>query len=181
MRLLFERFHNKKLRHQLVTAYLPGRSIPLNDVLEIIPDIPPCKSKSQLSCLNTWSTYKKNFNRKIETRKADYIYLNKWINTVGKKLMCTNPISWKINNQLAEKNLNQGSYLPRDDGKIFKKRNFVDAQCIDGILIADVDEDELDILYFGEGNYHFYDFNFYYVDIKKNALHRSNEWYLKKK
>ena len=95
--------------------------------------------------------------------------------------MCTNPISWKTNNLPVGKKLNQGSYLPTDDNKNIKKNKFVDAQCIDGLLIADVDEDELDFLPFGEGNYHMYDFNFYYIDIRKNALHRSKEWYSKKK
>jgi len=180
LRLLFERFHNKKLRHQLIAAYLPGKNIPLNDVLEVLPDIPPCKTNSQLSCLNTWSTYNKKFKLKDEYRKADYIYLNKWIKTVDKKLMCTNPISWEINNQLVGRNNNQGSYLPMDDDKIVKKNKFVGAQCINGFLIVDVNEDELDFLPFGEGNYHQYDFSFYYVDIRKNALHRSKEWYLKK-
>ena len=181
LRLLFERFHNKKLRQQLVAAYLPGRNIPLNDVLEIMPDIPPCKTDSQLSCINTWSTYSKNFKQNNEYRKADYIYLNNWIKTVDKKLMCTNPISWKTNNLSVGKKLNQGPYLPTDDNKNIKKNKFVDAQCIDGLLIANVDEDELDFLPFGEGNYHMYDFNFYYIDIRKNALHRSKEWYSKKK
>ena len=70
MRLLYERFHNKPLREQLVTAYIPGWTFSSKDLLEIMPDIPPCKSKSQLSCLNTWRTTGKSYNFDLWPLKA---------------------------------------------------------------------------------------------------------------
>ena len=65
-----------------------------------------------------------------------------------------------------------------DNDKINLFENFAGAQCSNGVLIAKVDEKELDFLPFGKGEYHMYDFNFYYVDIRNNAVNRTKKWYI---
>ena len=180
IRLLYERFHNKPLREQLVTAYIPGRIFSSKDLLEVMPDIPPCKSKSQLSCLNTWRTYGTTYDFENEPEPPpalNYFYLNKWINSSGKELVCTNPISWSDNNISVSNVHNQGSFLPMDNDKIDQYENFAGAQCSNGVVIAEVDDKELDIIVI-EGDYHMYDFNFYYVDIRNNAVNRTKKWYI---
>ena len=64
-----------------------------------------------------------------------------------------------------------------DNHKINQFEQFVGAQFSNGVLIAKVDEKELDFLP-GEGNYHIYEFNLYYVDIRKNAVNRTKKWYI---
>ena len=64
-----------------------------------------------------------------------------------------------------------------DNDKINQFEQFAGAQCSNGVLIAKVDEKELDFLP-GEGNYHMYEFNLYYVDIRKNAVNRTKKWYI---
>ena len=64
-----------------------------------------------------------------------------------------------------------------DNDKINQFEQFAGAQCSNGVLIAKVDEKELDILPV-EGNYHMYEFNLYYVDIRKNAVNRTKKWYI---
>jgi hypothetical protein len=180
IRLLYERFHNKPLREQLVTAYIPGRIFSSKDLLEVMPDIPPCKSKSQLSCLNTWRTYGTTYDFENEPEPPpalNYFYLNKWINSSGKELVCTNPISWSDNNISVSNVHNQGSFLPMDNDKIDQYEKFAGAQCSNGVVIAEVDEKELDFIVI-EGDYHMYDFNFYYVDIRNNAVNRTKKWYI---
>ena len=177
MRLLYERFHNKPLREQLVTAYIPGWTFSSKDLLEVMPDIPPCKSKSQLSCLNTWRTTGKSYNFDTWPVSAYYFHLHNWINASGKKLVCTNPITWTDKNIAVSKDHNQGSFLPMDNDKINQFEKFAGAQCSNGVVIAEVDDKELEIIV-KEGDYHFYDFNFYYVDIRNNAVNRTKKWYI---
>ena len=145
-----------------------------------MPDIPPCKSKSQLSCLNTWRTYGTTYdfeNEPVPPPALNYFYLNKWINSSGKELVCTNPISWSDNNISVSNVHNQGSFLPMDNDKIDQYEKFAGAQCSNGVVIAKVDEKELDFIVI-EGDYHMYDFNFYYVDIRNNAVNRTKKWYI---
>jgi len=44
-------------------------------------------------------------------------------------------------------------------------------------VIAEVDDKELDFIVI-EVDYHMYDFNFYYVDIRNNAVNRTKKWYI---
>ena len=67
-----------------------------------------------------------------------------------------------------------------DNDKINQFEKFAGAQCSNGVVIAEVDEKELDFIV-NEGDYHFYDFSFYYVDIRTNAANRTKKWYLSKK
>ena len=64
-----------------------------------------------------------------------------------------------------------------DNDKINQFEQFAGAHFSNGVLIAKVDEKELDFLP-GEGNYHMYEFNLYYVDIRNNAVNRTKKWYI---
>ena len=87
MPLLYGRFHNKPLRKQLVTAYIPGWTFSSKDLLEVMPDIPPCKSNSQLYSLSTWRTTGKSYAFDTWPVSAYYFHLHNWINASGKKLV----------------------------------------------------------------------------------------------
>ena len=64
-----------------------------------------------------------------------------------------------------------------DNDKINQFEQFSGAQCSNGVVIAEVDDKELEIIV-KEGDYHFYDFSFYYVDIRNNAVNRTKKWYI---
>ena len=167
------------MRDKLVAAYIPGFKFSFKDLLEVMPDIPPCNSESQISCLNTWLTYSKDVSLETDTDASiNYFHLNKWINVSGKKIVCINPIAWTDKNISVSKVDNQGSFLPMDNEKINHFEQFAGAQCRNGVLIAKVDNTKLDFLPFGEENYHMYDFNYYYVDIRNNAVNRTKKWYI---
>ena len=97
---------------------------------------------------------------------------------MAKKIVCINPIAWTDKNISVSKVDNQGSFLPMDNEKINHFEQFAGAQCRNGVLIAKVDNTKLDFLPFGEENYHMYDFNYYYVDIRNNAVNRTKKWHI---
>ena len=97
---------------------------------------------------------------------------------MAKKLFALIQLLGQKKNISVSKVYNQGLFLPMDNEKINHFEQFAGAQCRNGVLIAKVDNTKLDFLPFGEENYHMYDFNYYYVDIRNNAVNRTKKWYI---
>ena len=100
-----------------------------------------------------------------------------------------NPITWTRDEDLAGADQNSGSILLDQDGSVIlndqgeyeRVMNLADAK-IDiekGVLIcstADVDTLAPGKPLFGRGIFHSFDYNFYYYDIRENAINRINNY-----
>ncbi len=90
-RLLKEFFDGKPLQKQLVEAYLIG----IATQPDTFENIKPSQSAEEIGGFVSWNTYARNFT-------PDY-YKN-GLNTA----ICTNPLTWKCNEDFAAKELNKG-------------------------------------------------------------------------
>jgi len=155
IRLLQEFFDGKPLMNQLVAAYLIG--IPVYDTL--YSQLKICNDSSETGCFVTWRTFAQNyFPPGYVIPKHDAV--------------CTNPLTWRNDNEYAPYRLNKGGIL-----KNFKHiiPHLSDAQVLDGVVRIDKPHFFL-TPFFRYTNYHIVDYNLFYMNIRENAQLRAKKF-----
>jgi hypothetical protein len=157
-RLLKEFFDGKALGDQLIAAYLVGIPIYKN----YFEYLKPCETEVETGCFCSWRSFKKGHLPKNRD--------------VGDNIVVTNPLSWTTDKTHVDKTQNQGGVLLKFD-KILPE--LADAQIHEGILWLKKPKFPGSFLYF-KPNYHVADYNLYYMNVRNNAIKRT-EAYLKAK
>jgi len=150
-RLVAEFFDGKTLQDQLVTAYLVG--MPL--ATEQFKEIPLCDSPSDTQCFSAWQTYKTGYYPK------KYVY--------GEQYAVTNPLSWTLDTNYQPKSANEGAILRKFE-KLLPE--LVDAQIEKGMLWVNKPKFP-GSFFFRSKRYHIVDFNFFYMNVRNNAILRA--------
>lgn len=112
-RLLKEFFDGKPLQNKLVEAYLIGIATQPNT----FENIKPSQSAEDVGGFVSWNTFARDYYPD---------YYNEALNTA----LCTNPLTWKTNEDFAPKELNSGGV----GQKYTFVENAADAQCNKGLL-----------------------------------------------
>jgi hypothetical protein len=149
-RLLKEFFDEKPLQNKLVVAYLVGWPIRKRE----FASIPPCATPEQTGCFCSWRSFKHGH---VPERAL-----------VGDSIAVTNPLTWKVDGQLASKSLNQGM-IARKFEQVLPQR--ADAQVYNGFLWVHKPKFP-GSFFFRSENYHIADYNLFYINIRKNAQYR---------
>lgn len=152
--LLKEFFDEKPLLNRLVAAYIIGISVKKDE----FENIPLCENESQTGCFITWRTYKEGFTPE-ET-------------VVGSDIAVTNPLSWTTDGTYISKEHNKGAILRKFD-KVYDQ--LVDARITNGMLWVNKPKFPFSFL-FTRKNYHIADINFFYFNIRENALLRTEKF-----
>ncbi|MFL0801964.1 MAG: DUF3089 domain-containing protein [Agarilytica sp.] len=162
------------LAKQMVAAYAIGAQIK-NISISGMQDVDVCESDADLNCMIHWDTYSDSAIDRNFSKRADRV--------------CVNPLSWRVNGGLANKDLHRGGVVP--SGKFNGAMSGPDtamgvelsplgaplsaslsAQCKNGVLfVSDQDGTPFGRLGRGldEGNYHLLDYSLFYMDIRENA------------
>ncbi len=149
-RLVREFFDGKPLQRQLVAAYLVGIVVE-GDYFKTLR---PCSASDDTGCFVSWRAYRRGyFPRNHQS---------------GSNIVVTNPLTWTSDTTLAPKTLNQGSVL-RKFNKIYPQ--IAEAQVHDGLLWLDRPRFPGSFL-LRNPNYHIADYNFYYLNVRNNAIKR---------
>ena len=153
-RLLREEIIGRGLLSQMIVAYLIGFSIDGSN------GVPVCEKYDQLNCQITWNSSTRDAVLKL-AELGD---------------ICVNPLSWTTNEDLVGADQNLGSVTFASEGGV--ELNVADAQCSEGSLfVSEVETERFNSnMPFGPGNYHMYDYSFYYMNIRKNVQDRINEY-----
>ncbi len=149
-RLLREYFDNKNLGRRLVVAYLVGWPIKKN----AFKTIPPCATPEQTGCFCSWRSFKFDYT------PTDIM--------LGDEVAVTNPLTWKMDGQYADKMLNEGM-IARKFGPVFPQR--ADAQATNGILWVHKPKFP-GSFFFRKKNYHIADYNLFYINLRNDAKRR---------
>lgn len=148
-KLLSEFFDGKKLKNRLVVAYVVGWPV----MKEEFKAIPVCSTPNQTGCICSWRTFKHGFlPEKYPT---------------GDGILITNPLSWQTDERPVSKEENEGAVLK----KLKVYPHLVDAEIHSGVLWAHKPKFPGSFL-FNRKNYHVADFNFYYANVRENAIRR---------
>jgi len=153
-RLLREEIIDRGLLSQMIVAYLIGFSI------DGANGAPVCEKYNQLNCQISWNSGTRDAVLKLAQSED----------------ICVNPLSWKTGGDLVSSEQNLGSVTFASEGGI--ELNVADAQCSEGSLfVSEVESERFSSnMPFGPGNYHMYDYSFYYMNIRENVQDRINEY-----
>lgn len=149
VKLVREYFDGKPMQEKLVAAYLVGFAVKCND----FENIQSCERAGQTGCFVGWNTFKWGADEGVI--RADFY----------DEACCINPLNWKADTTYASKELHLGSTAFTFFDNLDK--GVVDAQCHNGKLwvnppsgakYANISR-----------NYHIYDYNFFYGNIRENV------------
>ena len=149
-RLMREFFDGKTLQNKLVVAYLLGMPVQK----DFFKNIAPCADATQTGCFCSWRTWKRG-----------YFPANHQPN---QNLVVTNPLTWKLDDVYAPRELNEGSVFLKFH-KIYPK--LVDAQAHDGVLWVNKPKFPGSFLIRSK-NFHAADFNFFWLNVRQDAKRR---------
>jgi len=149
-KLLKEQVVDRGLLPQMVVAYLIGFSVDASN------EVPVCERFDQLNCQISWNASTRDALLKL-AQPGD---------------ICVNPLSWSTNEELVGAQENLGSVTFASEGGT--QLNVADAQCSEGSLFVSAVESERfsSNMPFGPGNYHMYDYSYYYMNIRENVQKR---------
>lgn len=170
-RLLAEMQENKQLKEKLIVAYLAGWVVPNTYFEQENTTFAACSTATQTTCVASWNT-------EGEAPKMSLVE----IMGEGQEIYCINPLSWKTTTENIPKEQNKGALQPDPEtGKSEIILNYCNAQIKNGVVKIKTPSNVKDLQTpMGKGNYHLYDYSFFYENIKENAQKRS-EIFIKSK
>ena len=148
-RLLREVIAETELQQRMVAAYPIGFSIDGSNGIDV------CTSSKQTGCQVSWNT-----------NSVDAMVI---LAEPGD--ICVNPITWTADDAMASADANLGS-ISFSNGDALEQ-NVTGAQCLNSqLLVEEINSESFNLMPFGPGNYHMYDYSFFHMNIRANAKAR---------
>lgn len=179
---------NKEMRDLFVTAYFIGWPVTA-EYLDELESIPMCQNAEDIGCINSWNTQR---SFALKSFAVDGIQV-------------TNPLSWENKEVSVTKDKNLGALFIENPQFEFSQKSlfsgdlvfaedyaksndtiiipqYISASTEKGVVVVEKPSNQKDLVMFLKaGNYHLYDYNFFYFNIKENAQTRIREFLQKKK
>ena len=150
-RLIRERVEGTELQERLVAAYLVGIAVPPN----YFAQLPVCENAEQTNCFVTWRTYREGATAEFYPEPGDALVVN--------------PLTWTTGPERAPRALNEGAVLRKFyDGFL---PNLVEARVAGSVLYTNQPKFP-GSFFFRTKNYHIADYNFFWLDVRRNAQAR---------
>jgi hypothetical protein len=168
-RLIKEYFSDGQLHSQLVAAYAIGWAVTQEDVDEY-PWLLMAQGEDDVGVVVSFE---------CEAAGLD----QSRIVGEGVKMLSINPLNWQTDSSYAPASENIGACFVGRDGSIYAEAQALTGAYIDpdrGTLIClDVSPEDYPAMQqgFQPGEYHFYDYQFFYRNIQNNVAVRINAWY----
>jgi hypothetical protein len=161
-RLLKELMQDSTIGQQLIVAYLIGWPVEQNDVEEM-SDMAVCTTASQVACLVSWNAQAPYAKRSMKDALG-----------IQEEIVCVNPLTWTTDTTYASKTYNHGALMNNKQlGNDEVLIHYADAQIKEGLLIVNPNNGKQKLqMPLVKGNYHIYDYNFFYYNIKENIKER---------
>jgi len=159
MRLLKKLYADESIRTKIIAVYAIGWPVTENYLKEN-PEVRLCEDSSQTGCLVGWLT---------EGERPVYTM-------VKEPAKAVNPLTWKTDSVLASAQLNKGAILFFDD-RMDTVMNYVSARVENGVVRVSKPPRRRKLYTpFMRGNYHMYDYSFFFNNIRENAQHRIDNY-----
>lgn len=160
--LLTELMQDSIKRQQLVTAYMIGWPI-TEAYVASQPYLSVCSTTTQTACLVSWNAQHPYAKGSIKDALE-----------IKEKIVCVNPLTWTIDTSYVPRNQNKGALMPnyrlKKDEVII---HYTDAQIKNDLLLVTPSPSKQRLQTpLAKGNYHIYDYNFFYHNIRANIKRR---------
>lgn len=161
-RLMAELLEDTKMRDQFIAAYLIGWPIEAAYVRQT-PHMEVCSTATQTGCIISWNSQ----SPEARTTMADAL-------SMKGAMVCVNPLSWTLDTSYQPAVNNRGALLNNEaTDKPELLLHFCSAQVQGGILEANLASDSRRLKTpLSKGNYHIYDYNFFYQNVRDNIAQR---------
>lgn len=180
-RLVSEVIQGTPLERRLVAAYLPGNPVPRSVFADDLTRIPPCVQPAQTGCAAIWGTFGEGYTE-FKPWEENNVYWDaprqRWHAVRGQSLFNVNPVTWTDDVSQAPASLHRGAvpfgvpatHFTRPLPQLVSTRNdgrytFVSPTPLPANLFNDGGV-------FGGANYHVFDINLFWIDIRENARQR---------
>lgn len=173
LRLLQERIIGTPLQKRLVAAYIVGTALPLQ--IEAL-GLPLCRSATATGCVLTWNTVRSGHDDRRRKQDAVIWWQGKYQPIGGRALVCVNPLDWRVDGA-TDAAANLGAVYSDGRGRPIPAPvvGLTGAQCEDGLLGVSIPFGERrhfsDLLSLA-GVDHDFDYSYFYMNIRANALAR---------
>jgi hypothetical protein len=172
LRLLQERVAGTAVQQRLVAAYVIGYDIPLEIERR---GIAVCRTALQTGCLVDWNTVKTGASDEDRQNRRLLWLDGRYQHLPSRDLVCVNPLNWQLGGD-APASLNLGALPGTFAAKLLPPvSGLTGARCEAGLLRVDIPVSQrrgfADVLTLF-GSYHVYDYNLFYVNIRRNARER---------
>lgn len=177
--LLKQRIAGTQLADQMIAAYIIGWPVSLEADIGALEGIDACTIAADTRCVVSYQTF---------GPKGDTSGLKVYFETTvglggmprkGTKMLCTNPLTWKIDDAATAANHMGALERVDDDAPLGNPvAGFNGARCgEDGFLYLENEPGEpwQQLKMAGE-NYHVYDYHMFYMNIRENAALRAAAW-----
>lgn len=161
-KLLAEVLQDPMIKSKLVVAYVVGWPIKESYVEEHTA-IEVCSTSTQTGCLVSWNTERGDPKLSLVQEVAE-----------GEAVVCVNPLSWGLDSTYIPKSKNMGALQHNKKAKKDELTLFYCGATIEnGALKISLPPNQSQLqMPMGKGNYHLYDYNFFFQNIKQNAKDR---------
>jgi hypothetical protein len=172
--LLRDEVDGTPLAARMVAAYAVGFALPMDLFSRVYKDIQPCTAPTQTGCLASWNSFAvKDADPASLFDNVGFRYDGVYEANSGKTLLCVNPLRWDISGENAPAALNLGALPTTDDPLGTPDARITGAHCNDGVLYASPPDGKgYSGLVLPGGNYHIYDYNLFYMNIRRNVAQR---------
>lgn len=180
LRLLIEDIQGTPLEARLVAAYLPGMPTPRTVFAEHLTHIPPCAIPEQIGCVAIWGVFAEGYCD-FAGWEANNVYwdaaIRRWRSPKGMPLVNVNPVSWREDDAATPASLHRGAMPFGVAATHFSHpvARLIGARTAHGYtLVSPAPPAGLfdDGGVFSRGNYHVFDINLFWVDLRANARRR---------
>ena len=162
-RLLDEWIAGRPVQEKLIAAYLIGSTVWDGPHAAEDSTIPLCRTHEDTGCIISWRTFGEGGEPRLHDDPP-------W----GETPVCTNPLSWSIDDAAVGREANLGSLpLVGLTGLRPLDRHLIGATCRDGVLwINEPEASGYGLAVFPGKNYHTYDYNLFYMNLRQNSQQR---------
>lgn len=182
-RLLSEVIQGTPAQQRMVAAYLPGQPLPRSVFEDDLTRIPPCTRPAQTGCVAVWGVFGEGGVNDFDAWEEN-AYWNaarqRWIAQPGVPMVNINPVSWSVDEPRTPASRHRGAvpfgvaatHFTRPRARLVEARDDGRYVLVSPVpLPADLFDDGG---VFGGTNYHVFDINLFWVDLRENARLRLN-------
>ena len=172
--LIAELIDHQMLQRRFIAAYTPGVSLAIGEFGTTYKTVALCRAPTSLHCIASWNSFEAGGNTQpYRARNAQHF--GSRFDAAGLTLACVNPISFDLQIPAAAAAENQGALLgpAAAHGLPTLLPKSFGARCVDGVLMVDGTHNRaLTLTVLPNGMLHYHDFDFFYENIRANALAR---------
>lgn len=174
IRLLNEKIAGTPLARRMVAAYLIGSSLPVEAG---VPGIPVCETADETGCMINWNSVKDAVDREGWTTNGKTWMAGSYTKIGENELTCINPLTWKRDGSaIASDNLGSLPFVTADQPFPAAEVGLTGADCTNGVLVVSPPDKEGYTYGVFNGDYHIYDYNLFYLNIRDNLKTRINSF-----